>query len=72
MSVKGKVWGWQSHGGDAGEQEGAAWVRGPCALDAPSPGALQPEEFSTAQLQGMFCTVDNCSSFLLFADPVKR
>lgn len=56
----------------SGGQEGAVWVRGPCALDAPSPGALQPEEFSAVPLRGMFCTVDNCDSFLLFADPVKR
>lgn len=69
VSVEGKVCGWQSRGGDAGG--GAVWARGPCALDAPSPAALQPQDFSAAQLQGMFCSADNCNSFLLSADPVK-
>lgn len=50
VPIEGKVWGWQGHGGDAGEQEGAAWVQDPHALDAPSPGALWLEEFPAAQM----------------------
>lgn len=61
VSTGGRAWGWR----------GAAWVRGPCAVDAPSPGALRPNGFSAAQRQGLFCTAGNCDSFLPFVDPGK-
>lgn len=44
----------------------------PWCLNAPILGALQLEEFPTAELQGLFCTGDNCSSSLPFGEPVRR
>lgn len=70
MSRESQEWGWQSHGqcwGAGGSREG----------QAPLPWELPALELCTrrifhSQLQGMFCSMDNCSSFLLFVGPVKR
>lgn len=70
MSIEGKVWGWQSHGGDAGEQEEQHGSEAPVPWTLPALEICSQKNFP--QLNCRDNTVDNCNSFLLFVDPVKR
>lgn len=61
------------------ESWGACWGAGgssvgarPLCLVCSQPCSSAARRIFHSQLQGMFCSMDNCSSFLLFVDPVKR